>query len=212
MPLKMPENYNSLIALLKNYPYFACAALKAIPLAPDEESRNHLKRIVAANVGSPTDLREILGLNSESLADFYPEALPPKLSTDDTINAFLDRFGNGEDPSALPISSAPADDYPSSLLKQPPLPTAINTANPPDATDDTINAFLRNVPPPEARKKSDDRERLTEGFAKILIKNGNYAKALEIITELNLKNPEKSVYFADQIRFLKKLIINQSKK
>ena len=43
-------------------------------------------------------------------------------------------------------------------------------------------------------------------FAKILIKNGNYAKALDIISELNLKFPEKSIYFADQMRFLKKLI------
>ena len=44
-----------------------------------------------------------------------------------------------------------------------------------------------------------------------MIKNGNYRKALQIITELSLNNPEKSIYFADQIRFLKKLIINENK-
>lgn len=51
---------------------------------------------------------------------------------------------------------------------------------------------------------------LTESFARVMIKNGNYRKALQIITDLSLNNPEKSIYFADQIRFLKKLIINEN--
>lgn len=55
-----------------------------------------------------------------------------------------------------------------------------------------------------------DNSSLTESFAKVMIKNGNYRKALEIITNLSLNNPEKSIYFADQIRFLRKLIINEN--
>ncbi len=51
---------------------------------------------------------------------------------------------------------------------------------------------------------------LSESLARAMIKKGNYRKALEIITELSLKNPEKITYFADQIRFLKKLIINDN--
>ena len=42
-------------------------------------------------------------------------------------------------------------------------------------------------------------------------KNHNYQPALEIIMQLNLNNPEKSIYFADQIRFLRKLILNEAK-
>ena len=49
---------------------------------------------------------------------------------------------------------------------------------------------------------------LTETLAKIYIKQHRYVKALEIIRRLNLKNPKKSAYFADQMRFLEKLIIN----
>lgn len=48
----------------------------------------------------------------------------------------------------------------------------------------------------------------TETLAKIYIKQGQYSKALEIIRHLNLNNSKKSVYFADQIRFLDKLILN----
>ena len=49
---------------------------------------------------------------------------------------------------------------------------------------------------------------LTESLAKIYIKQKKYKKALEIIKKLSLKYPEKNVYFADQIRFLEKIITN----
>ncbi|MCP9611985.1 tetratricopeptide repeat protein [Coprobacter tertius] len=49
---------------------------------------------------------------------------------------------------------------------------------------------------------------LTESLAKIYIKQRRYSKALEIIKKLSLKYPEKNIYFADQIRFLEKLITN----
>ena len=52
----------------------------------------------------------------------------------------------------------------------------------------------------------------TETLARIYIKQGNYSKAKEIIENINLKHPKKSIYFADQIRFLDKLIINSNKK
>lgn len=48
-----------------------------------------------------------------------------------------------------------------------------------------------------------------EREVKNLVKNKKYREALEILEELNLINPKKSVYFADQIRFLRKIIENQ---
>ncbi len=56
--------------------------------------------------------------------------------------------------------------------------------------------------------KEGENGYFTETLAKIYIKQGNYSKALEIISQLNLNYPKKNAYFADQIRFLEKLIIN----
>ena len=61
-------------------------------------------------------------------------------------------------------------------------------------------------------KKEGDEKYFTETLAQIYIKQGRYSKALEIIKRLNLNYPKKNAYFADQIRFLEKLIINNKYK
>jgi len=60
--------------------------------------------------------------------------------------------------------------------------------------------------------EEEDESYFTETLAKIYIKQQRYSKALEIIKKLSLKYPKKNVYFADQIRFLEKLIINAKSK
>ena len=57
-----------------------------------------------------------------------------------------------------------------------------------------------------SEKKEGDEKYFTETLAQIYIKQGRYSKALEIIKRLNLNYPKKNAYFADQIRFLEKLI------
>ncbi len=54
-------------------------------------------------------------------------------------------------------------------------------------------------------------EDISESNAKNLIRNKKYSEAIEILRKLNLNNPKKSVYFADQIRFLEKIIANSKK-
>ncbi len=70
--------------------------------------------------------------------------------------------------------------------------------------------FVPEIQEVDISENEDDY--FTETLAQIYIRQGRYSKALEIITLLNLKYPEKSAYFADQIRFLKKLIINDTAK
>ncbi len=223
---------------MERYPYFINPLLNRLAENPSEEERKRIKMLVAVNIGHKNTLRDILGADSESFANFYPDSLSPNPSTEDTIQTFLEKYN-----SSLPLAGTshapvtPAIDY-ASMLEQ-----GLEESLPPDGLEETadesalaINAFLSNNPAPsvKARRKSqtdddtltdgkavknpanpraeNDSPALTESFARIMIKNGNYSKALEIITELNLKNSEKSIYFADQIRFLRKLIINEQKK
>ena len=63
-----------------------------------------------------------------------------------------------------------------------------------------------------ADENSMDDSCFTETLAKIYVKQRRYDKALEIIKKLSLNYPKKNAYFADQIRFLEKLIINAKSK
>lgn len=65
----------------------------------------------------------------------------------------------------------------------------------------------------EEVEESEDNEEeyFTETLARIYIKQGRYQKAYDIIGRLSNKYPQRNAYFADQMRFLEKLIINSNK-
>jgi tetratricopeptide (TPR) repeat protein len=77
---------------------------------------------------------------------------------------------------------------------------------------------------PELKNEEVNREILTPNIehgesnnfisitlAKIYLKQKKYDRALEIIRKLSLVYPEKSIYFADQIQFLERLVIHKKK-
>ncbi|MDO4703636.1 hypothetical protein [Tannerella sp.] len=64
----------------------------------------------------------------------------------------------------------------------------------------------------EADHDTLDDSYFTETLAHVYIRQKRYEKALEIIKSLSLKYPKKNIYFADQIRFLEKLIIHSKQK
>jgi hypothetical protein len=68
-----------------------------------------------------------------------------------------------------------------------------------------------DAPVVEVEEEPAEEEYFTETLARIYIKQGRYQKALDIIQRLSSSYPEKNAYFADQIRFLEKLIINSKK-
>lgn len=208
------------------YPYYIYPAIQELPEATGEE-RERLLRRISVGVSTMSALRTVTGIDPEEFRDFYGELDKPELSTDDTISEFIDKFGDsryadaGMQEDEVPVAP-PAVDYASQLAAREELPMEE------DETADLLNSFLdmtpapapaptpktgKVSPAPETKKETPPPAPALgeEALAKIMVKNGNYRKALEIITDLNLKNPKKSVYFADQIRFLQKLIHMQEK-
>lgn len=88
---------------------------------------------------------------------------------------------------------------------------------------DLIDKFLREEPrmskaktefynPVNMAKQSvaEDITFVSETLAKILVLQGNYTKALKAYENLRLKYPEKRLYFASQIKNIRKLISQQN--
>ena len=157
----------------------------------------------------------------------------------DLIDRFLSDVPTAEDESLLPTVEAsvdytsileqetPAEDTPSVPLKGQELIDSFieksesatekllpedEISERPEKTEETTreNPNVKTTSGPV--EEVDEESFFTETLAKIYVKQKRYDKALEIIRKLNLKYPKKNAYFADQIRFLKKLIINVNSK
>ncbi len=149
------------------------------------------------------------------------------------IDKFLDTIPEEEEEKPAgkrkPTPADAAVDYVSYLLEtESEEEKQEEQANAPLRGQDLIDNFINNgggkielaeapdSPPQLDSGKTEEKEGdegvFTETLARIYIKQGQYSKALEIIKRLNLNYPKKNVYFADQIRFLEKLIINNKYK
>ena len=142
--------------------------------------------------------------------------------TIDLIDTFLDSIPDEEEPKDKKRRPTPADaaiDYVAYLLDT---EGDVATDDAPQLKGhDLIDNFLQqeqgritlDLPQDDyddSQPDSDDNdeEYFTETLARIYIKQGRYQKALDIISRLSSKYPQKNAYFADQMRFLEKLIIN----
>ena len=120
-------------------------------------------------------------------------------------------------PEESPLPQAVAPSEPSELNDNP-MPSEPSAPRILDAFDDDDVAAdepaPQAAPPRQPAKKAQAKpvptsSLLSESLAKIFIKQGRYERAFEIISNLSLNYPEKSIYFADQLRFLEMLIINK---
>lgn len=273
-----PLSAATLQQIHERWPWYVYADLQALEQGiVSGKKAQELRTRIALAIGDREALMRVLDPDAD-FADFYPDMQPVKLTTNDTIDAFLNRFGTpgdhetdlltrmifdsgaraplSEDAAEEAASAAaePAPDATATRIdaflatsRQParvpealrhleeeaeapaetPAAAALNTLSSPAASSaqaaaqpsaakpsapplntlsslNSLNSLSApSAPSTQTRPKASS---LSVSLAAMMIKNGNYPKALEIINELNLANPEKSIIFADQIRFLRKLI------
>ena len=178
------------------------------------------------------------GEDASRLGDFYPpETLPETPDTVTTIDRFLDNYGKTSPGEVEAINRAifnPMPDYADVLAAQEKEEGGMELTGG-NSQDELINQFIAeqmqlgeqaaNTPiatPVDEEEKAEiaddtienptqnDDSMLSESLAKMYIARHKYSQALEIIKGLSLKYPEKSIYFADQIRFLAKLVLNET--
>ncbi len=224
----------AMLDAVRRFPAFTAGAVELLRHLPAdmEAEAPALKAVVALGALSTDAL--MYASRGKAWSDFYPEAEGTAApQTDDVIDVFLRTYGSTspeEDAQLERLIFNPAPDYAELLARQEQeeLPTPADT--PADADDQMarINAFItthhparadepepapkrrpRNEPRPAKAPAPADDSLLSESLAKLFIKQGRYERAFEIISSLSLKFPKKSAYFADQLRFLQKLIINR---
>ena len=224
----------ALFDAIATHPYFTAAAVVLLRHWPGSWSEERLAEVRNKVALAAADRHTMLVARyGEEWTKFYPEAQPQApQQTVDVIESFLQTYGpcTPEEEAQLErLIFNPTPDYAEMLARQEQqeLPDDDDDVDP-GSQDALINAFIRSQHPkstveheilPEKPDKEEEKavhrpehtddSLLSESLAKIFIKQGRYERAFEIISGLNLKFPKKSAYFADQLRFLQKLIINQ---
>ena len=159
------------------YPYYIVPDVeKYRELNPDSKEAQFLSRKIAANVGDLASLRLVLGIDPPEFGRFYPDMENNTPSTMDTIDTFLDKFGGNITSGYL---------------------TEENIELPSDS-----RLFYESTQENEENIE-EPKEEIDFG---ILIKEKRFEEAISFIEQQNLINPDKSIYFAHQIRFIKKLM------
>jgi len=221
--------------LNEEYPFFSLPAAVLLqrggPMIDAAEAKR-FKEAVALNSSDPTMLYRLAGEHGTEFADFYGTSSDNDRTpdTDQVIDTFLDRYGTTADPAETALLERlifnPVADYSSQLASEggtealssddPDSPENISDLlgriRHSDSSEDSENPDSSGLHAPSAPRRSHSDTTFSESLAKIYVRQHKYDKALEIISNLNLKYPEKSCYFADQMRFLQKLILNSSYK
>lgn len=143
--------------------------------------------------------------------DTVAEKLPFDITTDYTSYLHCEEKTVKEETSQPPMKGQNLiDDFIEKSAEEPFLPQLSIPNFSPVKKEEPEAEAIQEVE--EKEEDTEDESYFTETLAKIYVKQQRYSKALEIIKKLNLKYPKKNAYFADQIRFLEKLIINTKSK
>ncbi len=231
------ETLFGLRELVARYPYYQAARilfLHNLFILHDASFGEELRRTAIHTADRSVLFKMVEGCNYEIKAikreqDPREKEIP---ENGDRTQSLIDRFlhnGISTDETQTRRKPTPADattDYMAYLLQMEDAASEDNDNNADERNSrdlDLIDEFIEHKPerialqaspqytPPTTTDETEggnEEDFFTETLAKIYIKQGRYEKAMEIIRKLGLNYPKKSRYFADQLRFLQKLIIN----
>lgn len=166
--------------LTAKYPYYVVALLEDYNNSKrGSDSRRLLRARILANIGD----REVAERLVPPEKDDEDKKMEEK-GAFDPIDSFLSKFGHDHKPLG----------YMKDLVEE---ESHKEEKQPVYSERESEKLPVRE----EEKKEEKNQPSLSE-----LIKNRRYSEALAIIELQNLNNPEKNIYFADQIRFIKKLI------
>lgn len=209
--------------LVGRFPYFDAARLlmlKNLYILHDIEFGKELRK-AALYLKNRRVLFELMEGYGAPVPEDAMEEDPAIDRTMTLIDAFLDTLP--KDKFSLEAEGAAAVDYVSAYLKEPEESNDVPKLRGQELIDDFLSAGnekitlqLRNENEVETNAIQEDEAPensfFTETLANIYIKQAKYDKALEIIRRLCLEYPNKNRYFADQIRFLEKLVKHTKRK
>lgn len=222
-----PERLNrdtlyELRLIVGKFPYFDVARLlmlKNLYLLHDIDFGREMRKS-ALYLKSRWPLFELMAGYGTSVV---PEDAPDDISVDRTmslIDAFLDTLP--ADTISFEAEGAAAVDYVSAYLKDQEAKEDVPALRGQNLIDEFLAGGNEKIvldfrsetgaetavaeTAPEQEETLAETSFFTETLAGIYIKQGKYEKALEIIKRLCLEYPNKNRYFADQIRFLEKII------
>ena len=232
------SDINDLKNLIEQYPYFQTARLLYLKNATKSVDPIEYADVLGETALFCADRKRLFYLiEKKRYARFLQESETQDGSdrTKELLDTFLDSLHTTEkEEEAFPLSekSIVATDYFSFIesmdnAPEESSPKEMQQLKHHDIIDNFIeksessNLFIvpdefsknrQNESLKEADNVNDSDSFLTETLARIYIKQQKYEQALAIIKRLSLNFPKKSVYFADQIRFLEYLIINEKNK
>ncbi|MFZ4723865.1 MAG: hypothetical protein ACOYMD_00315 [Paludibacter sp.] len=208
--VKKPENVNAnhvadLKWIVEQYPYFSASQIlysKSLQMADSIHFESHLKK---------------MSIYNQNRRWFYYYIHPEKKLSNEPYRRIKNEKSAGDYFDMMQIVESSGGDSKQSLknlaeklksaremvvnLPGKPIKRQIQNTENPD-----IPILTTDLKPVSDDYFSMIDNDISEDNAKKLIAEKKYADAIVILRQLNFSNPKKSVYFADQIRFLEKVI------